>query len=104
MVGTSRGRRTVAWTASARPKTRTPVEGRCGVRLPVNIRARLRHSDRWRKEDMLRERPDLLREDPVRDMDLWRRMYLPTDHVRVGCATALAVDIPAAQYCWGCTW
>jgi hypothetical protein len=53
---------------------------------------------------MLREQPELLREDPVRDMDLWRRMYLPADHVRVGYVTAPAAQVPAAQYCWGCTW
>jgi len=36
----------------------------------------LRHCDRWRIADMLREQPDLRREDPTRNMDLWRRRLL----------------------------
>ena len=74
------------------------------MRLPAGIRRALRHTDRWRLEDMLREHPDLLYEDAARDMDLWRRMYAPNDRVRVGSATAKASEVPAAEYCWGCTW
>lgn len=74
------------------------------MRLPAGIRRALRHTDRWRLEDMLREHPDLLYEDAARDMDLWRRMYAPNDRIRVGSATAKASEVPAAEYCWGCTW
>lgn len=74
------------------------------MRLPARIRHALRHADRWRLEDMLREHADLLQEDATRDMDLWRRMYAPNDRVRVGSTTAKASEVPAAEYCWGCTW
>jgi hypothetical protein len=36
--------------------------------LPVRYRAGLRHRDRWRVAEMLRENPDLLCHDPGRDM------------------------------------
>jgi len=52
--------------------------------LPVRYRARLRHRDRWRVAEMLREHPDLLCHDPGRDMDLWRHLFGPDDLVRVG--------------------
>jgi hypothetical protein len=52
------------------------------MRLPAGIKRALRHTDRWRLEDMLREHPDMLYEDAARDMDLWRRMYAPRDRVR----------------------
>jgi len=74
------------------------------MRLPAGTRHALRHSDRWRLEDMLHEHPELLQEDAARDMDLWRRMYAPNDRVRVGSATAKASEVPAGEYCWGCTW
>src|ERR1700751_2114362 len=74
------------------------------MRLPAGTKHALRHSDRRRREDMLHEHPELLQEDAARDMDLWRRMYAPNDRVRGGSATEKASEVPAAEYCWGCTW
>ena len=72
--------------------------------IPTCLRMGLRHSDRWRVDQMLKEQPELLREDAVRDMDLWRRLYAPRDVVRVGDVMAEAESVPVAEYCWGCTW
>src|SRR5208282_3898408 len=64
----------------------------------------LRHRDRWRVEDMLREQPDLLRKDPERDMDLWRHLFAPDDLVRVGNRCRAACETVAAEWCSGNTW
>ena len=52
--------------------------------LPPASRKALRHRDRWRVVDMLREQPDLTAKDAGRDMDLWRHLFAPDEIVRVG--------------------
>ena len=74
------------------------------MRVPRCMKAGLRHADRWRVEDMLREQPALVREDAARDLVLWQRLYSPLDIVRVGDVAAEAASVFAAEYCWGCTW
>jgi hypothetical protein len=64
----------------------------------------LRHRDRWRVEDMLKEQSDLLRKDLERDMDLWRHLFAPDDLVRVGSACRVACEAVAAEWCSGNTW
>src|SRR5262249_11091724 len=46
----------------------------------------------------------LLREDPVRDMDLWRHLFAPDDLVRVGNACRPACEAKPAEWCSGNTW
>jgi hypothetical protein len=53
---------------------------------------------------MLREQPDLLRVDPVRDMDLWRHLFAPDDLVRVGNVCRPACEAVPAEWCSGNTW
>jgi hypothetical protein len=72
--------------------------------LPARSREGLCHRDRWRVDDMLREQPDLLREDPVRDMDLWRHLFAPDDLVRVGNVCRPAREAAPAEWCSGNTW
>ena len=72
------------------------ARGRC--------RKGLGHRDRWLVADMLREQPDLLREDPGRDMDLWRHLFAPDDFVRVGNVCRAACEAVAAEWCSGNTW
>ena len=72
--------------------------------LPARSREGLCHDDRWRVDDMVREQPDLLRSDPVRDMDLWRHLFAPDDHVRVGNACRPACEAMPAEWCSGNTW
>ena len=72
--------------------------------LPARSREGLCHDDRWRVDDMLREQPDLLRWDPVRDMDLWRHLFAPDDLVRVGNACRPACEAVPAEWCSGNTW
>jgi hypothetical protein len=72
--------------------------------LPARYRTELHHRDRWRVDDMLREQPDLLREDPERDMDLWRHLFAPDDLVRVGSVCRAACEAAPAEWCWGNTW
>ena len=69
--------------------------------LPARSREGLCHDDRWRVDDMLREQPDLLREDPVRDMDLWRHLFAPDDLVWVGNACRPACEAVSAEWCSG---
>jgi len=64
----------------------------------------LRHRDRWRVEDMLREQPDLLAKDPRRDMELWRHLFAPDDLVRVGNMFRVACEAASAEWCSGNTW
>src|SRR4029077_19219526 len=72
--------------------------------LPARSREELCRDDRWRVDDMLREQPDLLRWDPVRDMDLWRHLFAPDDLVRVGNACRPACEAVPAEWCSGNTW
>jgi hypothetical protein len=72
--------------------------------LPVSCRRALRHRDRWRVADMLREQPDLSRRDAGRDMDLWRHLFAADDIVRVGHICHAACEAKAAEWCWGNTW
>jgi hypothetical protein len=72
--------------------------------LPARSREGLCHHDRWRVDDMLRDQPDLLWEDPVRDMDLWRHLFAPDDLVRVGNACRPACEAVPAEWCSGNTW
>ena len=64
----------------------------------------LRHRDRWRVADMLREQPDLSRRDAGRDMDLWCHLFAPDDIIRVGHICYAACEATAAEWCWGNTW
>lgn len=72
--------------------------------LPPASRKGLRHRDRWRVADMLREQPDLTRRDASRDMDLWRHLFAPDDIVRVGRIHRAACEAAAAEWCWGNSW
>ena len=72
--------------------------------LPARSREGLCHQDRWRVDDMLREQPDLLRVDPVRDMDLWRHLFAPDDLVRVGNVYRPACEAAPGEWCSGNTW
>jgi len=72
--------------------------------LPPANRNALRHRDRWRVADMLREQPDLSRWDAERDMDLWRHLFAPDEIVRVGRIYRAACEAAAAEWCWGNTW
>ena len=72
--------------------------------LPISCRRALRHRDRWRVADMLREQPDLSRRDAGRDMDLWRHLFAADDIVRVGHICHAACEAKAAEWCWGNTW
>ena len=72
--------------------------------LPPESRKGLRHRDRWRVADMLREQPDLTRRDASRDMDLWRHLFAPDDIVRVGRIRRAACEAAAAEWCWGNSW
>jgi hypothetical protein len=72
--------------------------------LPARFREGLCHHDRWRVDEMLREQPDLLRQDPVRDMDLWRHLFAPDDLVRVGNVCQPACEAVPAEWCSGNTW
>jgi hypothetical protein len=72
--------------------------------LPARCRKALRHRDRWRVAEMLREQPDLSRRDAERDMDLWRHLFAPNDVVRVGHICRAACEATAAEWCWGNTW
>jgi hypothetical protein len=74
------------------------------MRVPRWMKAGLRHADRWRVDNMLREQPELVREDAARDLVLWRRLFSPLDVVRAGDMMAEAASVLAAEYCWGCTW
>ena len=60
--------------------------------LAAACRKALRHRDRWRVGDMLRQQPDLSRRDAGRDMNLWLHLFAPDDVVRVGriCRAAAA--------------
>jgi hypothetical protein len=64
----------------------------------------LRHRDRWRVEDMLREQPDLVPKDPRRDMALWCHLFAPDDLVRVGNVFRAACEAASAEWCSGNTW
>ena len=72
--------------------------------LPPLSRKALRHRDRWRVADMLREQSDLTRRDAGRDMDLWRHLFAPDDIVRVGQFYRAACEALPAEWCWGNTW
>ena len=72
--------------------------------LPPANRNALRHRDRWRVADMLREQPDLSRRDAGRDMDLWRHLFASDDIIRVGHICHAACEATAAEWCWGNTW
>jgi hypothetical protein len=74
------------------------------MRLPPSLCKELRQADRWRVEDMLMAQPDLRRHDWERDLDLWRRLYLPTDLVRIGDVICEAAAASPKEICWGCTW
>lgn len=74
------------------------------MRVPRCMKGGLSHADRWRVDDMLREQPELVREDAARDLALWQRLYSPRDIVRAGDVMAEAASVLAAEYCWGCTW
>ena len=72
--------------------------------LQPTSRKALRHRDRWRVIDMLREQPDLTAKDAARDMDLWRHLFAPDEIVRVGRIYRAACEAAAAEWCWGNTW
>ena len=72
--------------------------------LPPASRKALRHRDRWRVIDMLREQPDLTAKDAGRDMDLWRHLFAPDEIVRVGRFYRAACEAAAAEWCCGNTW
>lgn len=71
------------------------------TQLPAGLRRRLRHRDRWRARDMLAEREQ---HSEISDIEVWRRLYLPGDLVRVGDVLSPAHVAPPAEYCWGWTW
>jgi hypothetical protein len=72
--------------------------------LAARCREKLCNSDRWQVGEMLREQPDLRREDPARDMDLWRHLFAPDDLVRVGSVCQFAAKAAPAEWCFGNTW
>ena len=72
-----------------------------GTQLPAGLRRKLRHRDRWRVQDMLAEREQ---HSEISDIEVWRRLYLPRDLVRVGDVLSPAHVAPPAEYCCGCTW
>ena len=74
------------------------------MRIPRNCRKCLCHRDRWRLEQMLTAQPDLQKEDPERDMNLWRHLFAPNDVVRVGDVYSEASSAKSGEYCWGNTW
>ena len=74
------------------------------MRIPRNCRKYLCHRDRWRLEQMLTAQPDLQKEDPERDLNLWRHLFAPNDVVRVGDVYSEASSAKSGEYCWGNTW
>jgi hypothetical protein len=72
-----------------------------GTQLPADLLRKLRHRDRWRVQDMLAEREQY---SDISDIEVWRRLYLPRDLVRVGDVLSPAHVAPPAEYCCGCTW
>jgi hypothetical protein len=74
------------------------------VRLPQGVQTRLRHADRWRVEQMLREQPKLDCEDQERDLGLWLRLFEPDDLVRIGQEICEAAAARPDEMSWGCTW
>ena len=69
--------------------------------LPPLSRKALRHRDRWRVADMLREQSDLTRRDAGRDMDLWRHLFAPDDIVRVGRIYRAACEAASSRVVLG---
>jgi hypothetical protein len=72
--------------------------------LATTSRKALRHRDRWRVTEMLREQPDLKAENAGRDIDLWRHLFAPDEIIRVGRFYRAACEAAAAEWCWGNTW
>ena len=74
------------------------------MRIPHNCRKCLCQRDRWRLEQMLTAQPDLQKEDPERDMNLWRHLFAPNDVVRVGDVYSEASSAKSGEHCWGNNW
>jgi hypothetical protein len=79
-------------------------ERRAAMSLSRGVRIGLRHADRWRVENMLREQSELGREDEERDFGLWLRLFEPDDRVRIGEVIREASAASPDELCWGCTW
>jgi hypothetical protein len=71
---------------------------------PWQCRKGLGHCDRWLVADMLREQPDLICEDPSRDINLWRHLFAPDDLVRVGNVFCPASQAEPSEWCSGNIW